>query len=505
VNPLDLTLIELRDAIRSREVSAEETAKASLARIDAHDGQLHAFLQTFPERALDAARDTDRRIANGEHVGPLAGVPIALKDNICLSHGRTTCASRFLEHYESPFTCTAAQKLIDAGAVVMGKTNLDEFAMGSSTEHSAFGPSFNPWDTTRVPGGSSGGSASALAARMVSASIGSETGGSVRQPASITNLVGIKPTYGRVSRYGLVAFASSLDQISPFGRTVADAALMLHTIAGHDPLDSTSATAEVPDYLHDLDRPIEGLRLGVPSQARSERNHPAVAACFEEAVETYRARGATIVDIELPHLDYGVAAYYIVNPAEASSNLARFDGIRYGRRATIEKSESLETLYARSRAEGFGAEVQRRIMLGTHALSSGYYDAYYLTALKTRRLIKQDFDNAFDTGAGKPGVHAILMPSTTGPAFKIGEKSNDPLALYLEDIYTVMANLAGLPAMSQPMGFAEKAGTNGEHLPVGLQIYCPALAESRMLRIARMYEDATEWHTHTPAMLHAAR
>lgn len=503
MNPLDLTLIELAGAIRRKEVSSEQAVRASLDRIEATDKSLHAYLQTFPERAIDAARETDRRIAAGEHVGPLAGVPVALKDNICLSHGRTTCASRFLEHYESPFTCTAAQKLLDAGAIVVGKTNLDEFAMGSSTEHSAFGPSFNPWDVTRVPGGSSGGSAAALAARTVSASIGSETGGSVRQPASITNLVGVKPTYGRVSRYGLVAFASSLDQISPFGRTVADAALMLQTIAGHDPHDSTSVESAVPDYLHDLDRPIEGLRLGVPRQARSERNHPAVAACFEDAVATFREKGATIVDIELPNLDYGVAAYYIVNPAEASSNLARFDGIRYGRRATIQKNESLETLYARSRAEGFGPEVQRRIMLGTHALSSGYYDAYYLTALRTRRLIKQDFDNAFDHAAGKPGVHAVIMPSTTGPAFRVGEKANDPLALYLEDIYTVMANLAGLPAMSVPMGFAEKAGTNAENLPVGLQIYCPALEEARMFRVARTYEDATEWHTHAPGMIRA--
>mgnify|MGYP001260408355 CR=1 FL=1 len=503
MNPLDLSLIELRDSIRARKVSAEETTRAALARLDALEPQLHAFLEVFHDRALNAARDVDERISRGEHVGHLGGVPIAIKDNICLNYGRTTCASRFLEHYESPFTATAAQKLLDEGAIVLGKTNLDEFAMGSSTEHSAFGPSRNPWDATRVPGGSSGGSATAVASRVAFAALGSETGGSVRQPASITNLVGVKPTYGRVSRYGLVAFASSLDQIAPFARTVADAALILQTIAGHDPHDSTSADAEVPDYLHDLDRPIEGLRLGVPKQARSERNHPAVAACFEDAVETYRERGATIVDIELPNLEYGVAAYYIVNPAEASSNLARYDGIRYGRRATIEKNESLETLYARSRAEGFGPEVQRRIMLGTHALSSGYYDAYYLTALRTRRLIKQDFDNAFSAEKGMPGVHAILMPSTTGPAFKIGEKSNDPLALYLEDIYTVMANLAGLPAMSVPMGFAEKAGSGGENLPVGLQIYAPALAESRMLRVARMYEDATEWHTHSPSMLAA--
>lgn len=501
MNPLDLSLIELRDSIRARKVSAEETTRAALARLDALEPQLHAFLEVFHERALNAARDVDERVSRGEHVGHLGGVPVAIKDNICLNYGRTTCASKFLEHYESPFTATAAQKLLDEGAIVLGKTNLDEFAMGSSTEHSAFGPSRNPWDATRVPGGSSGGSATAVASRVAFAALGSETGGSVRQPASITNLVGVKPTYGRVSRYGLVAFASSLDQIAPFARTVADAALILQTIAGHDPHDSTSADAEVPDYLDDLDRPIEGLRLGVPKQARSERNHPAVAACFEDAVETYRERGATIVDIELPNLEYGVAAYYIVNPAEASSNLARYDGIRYGRRATIEKNESLETLYARSRAEGFGPEVQRRIMLGTHALSSGYYDAYYLTALRTRRLIKQDFDHAFSAEKGMPGVHAILMPSTTGPAFKIGEKSNDPLALYLEDIYTVMANLAGLPAMSVPMGFAEKAGSGGENLPVGLQIYAPALAESRMLRVARMYEDATEWHTHSPSML----
>ncbi|MBX3353371.1 MAG: Asp-tRNA(Asn)/Glu-tRNA(Gln) amidotransferase subunit GatA [Phycisphaeraceae bacterium] len=501
MNPLDLTLIELRDAIHQRQVSAHDAVRASLDRIDAHDGALRSFLETFPDRALAAAKETDRRLAAGERVGPLAGVPVALKDNMCLNYGRTTCGSRFLEHYESPFTGTAVQKLLDAGAIPVGKTNLDEFAMGSSCEHSAFGPTFNPWDPTRVPGGSSGGSASCVAARMVSASLGSDTGGSIRQPASLTGLVGVKPTYGRVSRSGLVAFASSLDQIGPFTRTVADAALMLNTICGHDPLDSTSAAIDTPDFLHDLDRPIDGLRLGVPRQARSDRNHPAVAAAFEDAVETYRERGATIVDIDLPHLDYGIAAYYIVAPAEASSNLARFDGIRYGRRATITKDESLETLYARSRAEGFGPEVQRRIMLGTHVLSSGYYDAYYLTALKTRRLIKRDFDNAFSCEPGNPGAHAIIMPSAPGPAFTIGEKTGDPLALYLEDIYTVTANLAGVPGVSIPMGFAEKAGSKGENLPVGLQILCPPLEESRMLRVARMYEDATEWHTHAPAML----
>ncbi len=491
-----LSLIDLRDAIAHGRVTSEEATRAALDRLALLEPRLHAFTQVFKDHALARARDLDARIRPGgaARVGPLAGVPIALKDNICLNHGRTTCCSRILENYESPFTATAAQRLLDAGAVVLGKTNLDEFAMGSSTEHSCFGPTRNPWDTDRAPGGSSGGSAAAVAARITPLALGSDTGGSIRQPAALCGVVGVKPTYGRVSRYGLVAFASSLDQIGPFARTVADAALALNIISGFDDLDSTCARIDSPDYLARLEEPVHGLRLAVPRQARSQRNHPAGAASFDDSIARYRSLGADIVEIDLPSLEYGIAAYYIVAPAEASSNLARYDGVRYGRRAKIRPDEDLITLYSRSRAEGFGAEVQRRIMLGTYALSSGYYDAYYNTALKARRVIKADFDRAFDAKAG-PGAHAILMPSTPAPAFRIGEKTSDPLAMYLEDFYTVTANLAGVPAMSIPAGFAD---VGGRRLPLGVQLFCPAFAEEKMLRIARMHEAASDFHLAAP-------
>ncbi len=498
MDPCTLTLIELRDAIVARKVTSEAATRACLDRIKRLDGSLHAFLEVFEDRALEQARAVDRRIAAGETahtIGPLAGVPIALKDNMCLEWGRTTCGSKILGKYESPFTGTAGRRLLDAGAVIVGKTNLDEFAMGSSCENSAFGPTGNPWDAQRVPGGSSGGSAAAVAARMVPGSLGSDTGGSIRQPAGLCGLVGVKPTYGRISRYGLVAFASSLDQIGPFTRTVADSALLLNVLCGHDPLDSTSATVETPDFLRDLDRPVEGLRLGVPRQAKSDRNHASVAKALDDAIALYRKLGAEVVDIDLPRLDHGIAAYYIVAPAEASSNLARFDGIRYGHRAEIGPGDDLVALYSKSRAEGFGAEVQRRIMLGTHVLSSGYYDAYYLTALKVRRLIKSDFDAAFD--AKGAGVHAVLMPTAAGPAFRIGEKAADPLALYLEDYYTVTVNMAGLPGLSMPAGFAEEGG---KRLPVGVQLVGPAFDEARLLRIARMFEKETPWHREAPAL-----
>jgi len=497
-SPTSLSLLDLRDAIARREVSSESATRAALDRIASTNPRLNAFTQVFADHALARARDIDARIraSSAAQVGPLAGVPVALKDNICLDHGRTTCCSRILENYESPYTATAARRLLDAGAVVLGKTNLDEFAMGSSTEHSCFGPTRNPWDTDRAPGGSSGGSAAAVAARVTPLALGSDTGGSIRQPAALCGVVGVKPTYGRVSRYGLVAFASSLDQIGPFTRTVPDAALALNVLCGFDEFDSTSARADQPDFLASLDSPIRGLRLGVPRQARSDRNHRAVADSFDAAIARYRRLGAEIIDVDLPSLEYGIAAYYIVAPAEASSNLARYDGVRYGRRAEIRPDEDLVTLYSRSRAEGFGAEVQRRIMLGTYALSSGYYDAYYNTALKARRVIKRDFDNAFDAKAG-PGAHAILMPSTPAPAFRIGEKTSDPLAMYLEDFYTVTANLAGVPAMSIPAGFAE---VNGKRLPLGVQIFCPAFAEHHMLRIARMHELASDFHTAAPVL-----
>jgi aspartyl-tRNA(Asn)/glutamyl-tRNA(Gln) amidotransferase subunit A len=490
---MTLSISDITTAVTSRRRSAEEIARESLARLDALNPRLNAFLESFPEHALIQARAIDARVAQGEKL-PLAGVPIALKDNMCLAWGKTTCASKMLADYRSPYTATAVQKLIDAGAVVLGKTNLDEFAMGSSTEHSSRGPTRNPWDTTRVPGGSSGGSAAAVAAGIVPAALGSDTGGSIRQPAGHCGVVGMKPTYGRVSRYGLVAFASSLDQIGPFGRSVADVAALLTVLSGEDPLDSTSSPEPVPDFAGDLEAPIANLTIGIPRQARNDANHPAVAAALEAAAEVYRAQGATITDVDLPHTEHGIAAYYIVAPAEASSNLARYDGVRYGHRAELKPGEDLFALYARSRAEGFGPEVQRRIMLGTYVLSSGYYEAYYNTALKVRRKIKADYDAAF-AGRGAAGCHALLLPSSPAPAFKLGEKLQDPLAMYLEDVYTVGVNLAGLPAITVPGGMADVAG---KQLPIGLQLIAPAFQEGPLLRIARMFEQATPWHTMSP-------
>jgi aspartyl-tRNA(Asn)/glutamyl-tRNA(Gln) amidotransferase subunit A len=499
--------IQIRDAVAARRISAREAVSAALDAATRLNPSLNAFLQLFPEQALAHAAAIDARVARGGSggVGPLAGVPVALKDNICLGPdlapayaadpGRTTCASRILESYHSPFSATVARRLIDAGAVIIGKTNLDEFAMGSSGEHSAFGPVRNPWDPTRVPGGSSAGSAAAVAAGIVPIALGSDTGGSIRQPAGMCNIVGMKPTYGRVSRYGLVAFASSLDQIGPFARTVSDAALALSAIVGFDRHDSTSADVPLPDFFVDLESPFDGLVIGVPKQARSSANDWAVAQATDNAIAVFRDAGATIVDIDLPHIDLGVAAYYIIAPAEASSNLARFDAIRYGRRADLRPDESLFDLYARSRAEGFGPEVQRRIMLGTHVLSSGYYDAYYTTALKVRRLIKNDYDAAF-----AQGCHAVLMPSSPTPAFKIGEKINDPLALYLEDIYTVGVNLAGLPAITLPAGFTK----DEPRLPVGIQLIAPPLGEKELFQIARMFERATGFASSAAPRLHCS-
>jgi aspartyl-tRNA(Asn)/glutamyl-tRNA(Gln) amidotransferase subunit A len=469
---------EIRDAVNARRASAGDAVRKALGAAD-RSAALNAFRDIFPEEAMAQAARIDARVAAGERL-PLAGVPLALKDNICVCYGRTTCGSKMLENYRSPFTATAAQRLIDAGAIVIGKTNLDEFAMGSSGENSAFGPTKNPHDQSRVPGGSSSGSAAAVAAGVVPLALGSDTGGSIRQPAAFCGLVGVKPTYGRVSRYGLVAFASSLDQIGPLTASVEDAAIALGVLCGHDPLDSTSASHAVPDLSHQLDSPIDDLTLAVPRQARSEANHPDVARVFEETISVYRSLGAKIVDVDLPLTDAAIAAYYIVAPAEASSNLARFDGVRYGHRAELKPGESLMDLYCRSRAEGFGPEVRRRIMLGTHVLSSGYYDAYYTTALKARRKILDDYNRALRVGA-----HAILLPATPGPAFKIGEKTSDPLAMYLEDVYTVGVNLAGLPAMVVPAGFAT---VDEKKLPIGVQLIGAAFDEATMLRTGRMLE-----------------
>jgi aspartyl-tRNA(Asn)/glutamyl-tRNA(Gln) amidotransferase subunit A len=482
------TAVQIAAEVRARRASAERVCRDALARIDAANPRLNAFLQVFHERAMEQARAVDERIARGEAPGPLAGVPVALKDNICLEWGRTTAGSRILENYESPFSATAARRLIEAGAVIVGKTNLDEFGMGSSGENSAFGPTRNPHDESRVPGGSSSGSAAAVAAGLVPIALGSDTGGSIRQPAGLCGVVGVTPTYGRVSRYGLVAYASSLDQVGVLAANCADAALALSVISGADPLDATSARREPEDFVRDLGNPPRNLVIGVfrgrrsKSEADFDGTHAAVAAALDNAIRTYKAGGARIVDVDLPHADHALAAYYLVAAAEASSNLARYDGVRYGRRAELPPGGMLEDLYRRSRSEGLGPEVQRRIMLGTHALSSGYYDAYYLTALKARRRIKSDFDAAWGSGC-----HALLMPISPGPAFRLGERA-DPMAMYLEDVYTVGVNLAGLPAVAVPGGWAEDGGSR---LPVGVQLVGPAWQEAPLLRIARVLESAS--------------
>ena len=480
------TLLAARDAVRTRKISSLELTRQALARIDAVEGQIQAFNSVYPDRALQIAKEVDE----GKRKGPLAGVPIALKDNLCTSYGTTTCSSKMLENFRAPYDATIVKKLEAAGAIVLGKTNLDEFAMGSSTENSAFKTTRNPWDTTRVPGGSSGGSAAALAAGMCCASIGSDTGGSIRQPASLCGVVGLKPTYGRVSRYGLVAFASSLDQIGPFARTIPDIALLMNVIAGHDPKDSTGVDTPVPDYLEQLDEPLKNLRIGIAKEYQLTAGlDPQVKSAVDAAIQTYKKLGAQIVDVSLPHTEYGIAAYYVIAPCEASSNLARYDGVHFGHR-TKEPVKDIIELFSKSRAEGFGEEVQRRIMIGTYALSSGYYDAYYLRALKIRALIKRDFDQAFEK------CDVILCPTSPTPAFKAGEKTGDPLQMYLCDVFTVTCNIAAIAGLSLPCGFT--AGP--QPLPIGLQLLGPHFGEQKLLRIARMYEKATDWHTRRPKL-----
>jgi aspartyl-tRNA(Asn)/glutamyl-tRNA(Gln) amidotransferase subunit A len=491
MNPTDLTARALRDAIAGRELSAAEAVAASLAAIERLEPQVKAFLSLNPEGARRRAAEIDRRLAAGEHVGALAGVPIAVKDVLCTNDGQTTtCASKILGNWKAPYDAHVVERVLAEGAVVVGKTNLDEFAMGSSTENSAYFTTHNPWDLGRVPGGSSGGSAAAVAARMVPIALGSDTGGSIRQPAALCGVVGVKPTYGRVSRYGLVAFASSLDQIGPFARDIPDAALLLGVVAGHDPRDSTSVAAKdqpVPDYLAALEEPIGGLRIGLPKEFFGAGVDPEVRAAVREALRIYERLGATLLEVDLPHsTDYAIATYYIVATSEASSNLARYDGVHYGFRAA--GHEDMIDMYMRTRAEGFGDEVKRRIMLGNYALSSGYYDAYYKKALKVRRLIRGDFQEAFAR------VDCLMGPTTPTPAFKIGEKASDPLAMYLSDIYTVSCNLAGIAGLSLPCGLT-KAG-----LPIGLQILTDVFTEDKLLRIARMLERETDWATRAPAL-----
>jgi aspartyl-tRNA(Asn)/glutamyl-tRNA(Gln) amidotransferase subunit A len=480
------TLMEARDAIRTRKVSSVELTRAALARITAIEPKVCAFNEVHSERALEQASLVDQ----GKRCGPLAGVPIALKDNLCTSYGHTTCSSRMLAEFRSPYDATVVKKLEEAGAVVIGKTNLDEFAMGSSTENSAFRTTRNPWDATCVPGGSSGGSAAALAAGMCCASIGSDTGGSIRQPAALCGVVGLKPTYGRVSRYGLVAFASSLDQIGPFGWTVADVALLMNVISGHDPKDSTSVADEPPDYLSTLNQPIAGLRIGIAKEFELTAGMDSqVKTAVDAAVRLYQSLGAKVVSVSLPHTEYGIAAYYVIAPSEASSNLARYDGVHYGHR-TKEPVRDIVELFSKSRAEGFGEEVRRRIMIGAYALSKGYGDKFYLQALKARTLIKRDFDQAFES------CDVILCPTTPTPAFKAGEKSGDPLQMYLCDVFTVTCNIAGIAGVSVPCGFT----TGDKPLPIGLQLLGPTFSETTLLRAARMYEKATDWHRRRPSL-----
>jgi aspartyl-tRNA(Asn)/glutamyl-tRNA(Gln) amidotransferase subunit A len=480
-----LTIHEAGELLRQRKISSVELTQAHLDRIRKVEPEVKAFTLVTDDLALQQAKEADRRIASEENLSPLTGIPIAIKDVICTKDITTTCGSRMLENFKPPYDAAVMERLNAAGIVMVGKTNMDEFAMGSSTEHSAFFPTRNPWDLERAPGGSSGGSAAAVAAGMAMGSYGSDTGGSIRQPGSLCNVLGLKPTYGRVSRFGLVAFASSLDQIGPFARDARDAALLLQAIAGQDARDATSSLEAVPDYSAGFTGDIKGMRIGVPQEYWVEGTQPGVVEAVRKNIEQLREMGAEIVDVSLPHTKYGVAAYYIIAPAEASANLARYDGVKYGYsyRDTDDMWEAME----KTRQYGFGAEVKRRIMLGTYALSAGYYDAYYKQAEKVRSLITRDFEQAFEQ------VDALVSPASPTVAFKIGEIS-DPYQMYLNDVFTIPANLAGICGISIPGGFSEG-------LPVGMQLLGNAFAESTILRIADAFERVTNYHTRWPANL----
>ncbi len=479
----DLSTVRgVRDAVASGHISAVEACSAVFDAIDARDPALHAFNTVIKEDAITRAAQLDRLAPSDR--GPLHGVPIALKDNLCTRGVRTTASSRMLERYVPPYSATVVERLEAAGGIVVGKTNCDEFAMGSSNENSAFGPVHNPWDHERIPGGSSGGSAVAVASGVVPVSLGSDTGGSIRQPAALCGIVGLKPTYGRVSRYGLIAFASSLDQIGPFTRTSADAAAILKVLAGPDPRDATAAQEPVPDYASALTGDVSGLRVGVPRSLFGAGVDQEVLTAVEEALHALSSLGATLVDVELPHAGHAIPVYYLVATAEASSNLARYDGVRYGYRAPEVKT--LQSMYFRTRDEAFGPEVKRRIMLGTYVLSAGYYDAYYLKAQQVRTLIRQDYERAFAT------VDVVAMPTSPTPPFRLGEKTDDPLQMYLADVFTVSANLSGLPAISIPCGFSKQC------LPIGLQFTGRAFDESTLLRVADAYERVTDWWQRRP-------
>jgi aspartyl-tRNA(Asn)/glutamyl-tRNA(Gln) amidotransferase subunit A len=476
------TLRGLRDALASGALTAGAACRDSLAAIAAGNPALNAFNAVAAERALARAEALDRLPASGR--GPLHGVPIAVKDNLCTAGLATTASSRILAGYEPPYDATVVERLERAGAVIVGKTNCDEFAMGSSNENSAFGPARNPWDTERTPGGSSGGSAVAVAAGMVTGALGSDTGGSIRQPAALCGLVGVKPTYGRVSRYGLLAFASSLDQIGPLTRTVADSAALLQVLAGPDPRDATASAAPVPEYDGALAGGATGVRIGVPRALLGDGVDPDVAAAFARALEVLAGQGARLVEIALPHAPFAIPVYYLVATAEASSNLARYDGVRYGFRSA--GARTLDEMYFRTRDEAFGLEVKRRIMLGTYVLSAGYYDAYYLKAQQVRTLIRRDYEAAF------ADVDVVAMPTSPTPAFRLGERTDDPLQMYLADVFTVSANLSGLPALSLPCGFSR------DRLPIGLQLTGRAFDEPMLLRVAEAYERQTDWVSRRP-------
>ncbi len=483
---IDQSATELLSRLSKGEITSEALTGQFLEAIRQREPRIKAFLHVDEAFALEQARASDSRRMKGENLGLLAGLPVAIKDVLCIRGQPTTCASKILQNYRPPYDAHVIDLLRQADAVLLGKTNLDEFAMGSSTENSAYQVTRNPWDLERIPGGSSGGSAAAVAACEAPLALGTDTGGSIRQPASLCGIVGMKPSYGRVSRFGLVAFASSLDQVGPFGHTVADAALLLQAIAGHDRRDSTSVDRPVPDYLAALDRPAGPVTIGVPREYFGGGIDPEVEASVRAALKVYENLGAKLEEISLPHSRHAVATYYLVTSAEASSNLARYDGMHYGYRSPNHKD--LIDTYRRSRGEGFGAEVKRRIMLGTYALSSGYKDAYYLKALKVRRLIRDDFDRAFAR------CDVVMGPTSPTPAFKIGERSSDPLQMYLSDICTISCNLAGITGISIPCGFTRSG------LPIGLQILAAPFEEEKLLRIARMHEQATDWHTRRPRL-----
>ncbi|CAA0081145.1 Glutamyl-tRNA(Gln) amidotransferase subunit A [BD1-7 clade bacterium] len=478
------TLTELIQSLQNKDVSSIELTQHYLDRINSLDSSVNSYITVTADRALEQARAADTLLANGEATSPLTGVPLAHKDIFCTDGVRTSAASKMLDNFIAPYNATVIEKFNQAGTVSLGKTNMDEFAMGSSNENSFYGAVKNPWDLERVPGGSSGGSAAAVAAHLAPAATGTDTGGSIRQPAAFCGLTGLKPTYGAVSRYGMIAYASSLDQAGPMARTAEDAALMMNVMAGFDAKDSTSIQREHDNYVADLDKGLDGLKIGMPKEYFSDQLDSNIAAAIDAAVKTYESLGATIQEVTLPQTQNAIPAYYIIAPAEASANLQRFDGVRYGHRC--DDPRNLEDLYERTRAEGFGEEVQRRILVGTYALSAGFYDAYYRQAQKIRRLVKNDFNQAFDN------VDLILAPTAPSTAFRIGEKSADPVQMYQEDIFTISVNLAGLPAISLPCG--EDAG-----LPIGMQLIGNAFSDSRLLNAAHKYQQATDWHQRVAA------